>query len=266
MKSIDVDEVRRLLCDATCARIRVEPDAGSLVIDTPHILQDGRLLQVFIRRDEAGAVLVDEGGFAAAEAELHIRSSRVLRKRHAEIREICESLYLEFSSGRIRYTAADVSSAIVRIAVLALAVDRVLGLGGRRFLESPWLASRSGLSDELRERGLKVTPRRRIELQTNGTVTVDFEITGTGHRQALVEFLAGTDIAHATAAVDRAIVNLRLLQNDGHQAKLFGVYEEHSAAAGERMQARFNDAIGGAAVLLSSSDAPHRIHQELTAA
>lgn len=257
-------EIKDALCEATCTRIRVNRAGEAWTVDTPHVLQDGHLLQVFVERCGNGW-LVHDGGFATAEAEAYLKSPAAVRSRHKQLDAIGTTLGIGRVRGRFEYSAGSLDEALQRVAVMALAVDRALALEGPRFTESPWAESKATLARELGRRDLTVFQDRRIRLE-HGVVKVDFVVAPPDdRRRAVIEFLAGSRPETATTAVDRAVVNLRLLAHAGYDASLFGVYDEVSPAADPRLQERFRDSVGTEVQLLPSREAPDAIRELLLA-
>lgn len=261
--TVIADSIRDAFCAAMRGRLNVARGGSGWVIDTPHILQDGRLLQVFVsERDRKWAV--SDGGWAAQAATMATRSDRALANKLRAFKDIAGSLDLSVSKdGRIGFEADDLATVAARTAVLALAVDRALSVVAAHAQGAP-AAGRQALMGELSDRGVRVAPRQRVRLNNDGSVQVDVLATGSAG-VAAIEYLSGNRPENATVSVDRAIVNLIQLDR-GWQGRLFAVYDEASYAADAKLRSRFASAAPSKARLLPLASAAGEIAKALAIA
>ena len=254
--------VEQALLDVLRDDARCRPDGDELVLDTPYILQDGHLLQVYLSPADGSGLSVTDGGFAASQAEVFARSPAVVRERRGELQKIAERLGLEWD-GEFRFVAPTLADAMQRVSFIACAVDRALSLNEFR-PGRPTPPLRRRLQDALHKSGLKVTQRAKIPAGPTQHVTVDYRVARNGHDGA-VRLLSGQTQTGAEIAVDCAVTIFHLLVGAGYPGELFAVYDEESVAAESKHRDRFWRARPERAVLLSGHEAEIVIQQRLSA-
>lgn len=235
-----------------------------LRVDTPYVLQDGRLLRVYLRWcGEHGGFIASDGGYATGQIEAFVRSAAALRERYAELKGIARGLDIEWDGAEFRFCAPDLETVARRTAVLARAVDRALTLIPTR--TRPTTAPlHARLLAEFRQAGLSVVHRATIVIPPLPEVTVDFRLYR-NHSEAAVEMLAARTERGAAIAIDRAVSSFHLLSRGKYPGLLVAVYDEEGATAATPLLDRFRSAAPERTLLLPSHDAVHGIVRRLAA-
>jgi hypothetical protein len=259
---ISCTAVEQALVGALRAEVSCVPAGDRHRVDTPYVLQDGHLLQVFLwATGENGTVVASDGGYATAQVETFARSVGALRERYADLKAIANALELEWDA-EFRFSAPDLDSAARRIAVLARAVDQSLTLVHTRQRRAGG-ALREQLGRDLREAGLRATRRARIRPHGEERgVMVDYRVQRNGSEGA-VEVLGGRTFQGAAISVDRAVATFHILERLQYRGRLFAVYDEDSPAGELELRERFRSAGPRGAMLLPGSEAVPTILDEL---
>ena len=263
---LDIVEVKRALNEALRENLRCALDDGRVRVDTPYVLQDGHLLQVFLNRSPAGDITASDGGWATSQFELH--TTHLPERRYDTLRNIATRLGLEWE-GDFRLTAGDLTDAARRIALLARAVDLTLTLargtrppGTKTALDAAearpgrWQVEEE-LESKLTGTGLAVTARARIPIHgPQRSVTVDYLVSRNGSEAVL-------DILTSRAKLDRTAVDFNVLNSSGYPGSLFAVYNEASAAGRQPMLERFKVTAPERTILVPARDAAAAIKGRL---
>lgn len=261
MKLPNEAHVRAELAEATLSRIAVRTAGATLIVDTPHVLQSGEVLQVTIEAIPAG-LLVHDGGLTLREFESAEMSPRLWASKQHELRRIAAQWNLGWR-GRFEFMAESLAEATKRMAVLAIAADQALTL-----IPTPRATAtdtRQRFVRALAARGLVAEARKTLPVD-GGEVTIDWLVRG-GSGSAAVEFIGGTHVESAQTSVDHAIVNfLQIDRANAFAGPLVGVYDEYSAAAEERHLTTFASLLGSRADLVSVTAAPAHLAERLALA
>lgn len=255
-------EIRRALLrvfdDATTA----QRSGDVITLDTPYPLLDAHLFQAIVEQDERGAFVVSDGGWAVQQATMFVRAEGLLRTRLAEMRAIAEDLDLEWDH-EFRFVEGDLDAAMLRVSMLATAVDRALARIHAK-PSHPRPVVRNRLVGAFREVGLKVATRVRIPVMQHRHVTVDYRLRQ-NEAEAAVELLTSRTTAGAAISVDRAIANFHDLDNAGYAGTLVAVYDSESPVAGSGLLDRFRSAKPERSLLLPDARAAVQVAELLAA-
>jgi hypothetical protein len=234
-----------------------------LRLDTPYVLQDGCLLQVFLSAVPGnGHIVASDGAYAVQQIEI-LSSPATLRARYGELERIARELDLDWDT-EFKFVESDMESVLRRIAVLARAVDRSLGVVTQRTRRSSRHIG-AQISSELRDLGLHVT--RRAKLVTAGDqppVTVDLRVRG-DDAEAAVEVITAQTEGWAASSIDRAAATFRVLERGRYAGHLVAVYDPYSPVAKPENLRRFKAAGPDDAKLVPSDDAVDEIERLLVA-
>lgn len=243
--------------DLRCWR---DHDGDRLVVDTPHTLQDGHVFRFYVQGQTDGRLRISDDGFASRQVEMFAHSDSVLRERYADLKQIARELALDWDT-EFSFIATDLKSALRRIPSLLRAVDQSLALPRGRGSRSQAVFEQR-LAEKLREAGLTVLRRHAVDTQRGESVRVDYLVRRNGS-EAAVELLGGSTTSRASSSVDRASANFRLLERGGYRGLRIAVYDELSAAASEKLRARFAQVSPPHVLLLPAREAVSRIVMEL---
>ena len=238
-------------------------DGPALRLDTPYVLQDGRLLRVYLRpAANNGGLVASDGGYATSQVEIFARSAASMRERYEEMKQIAHSLDLEWDT-EFRYYAPGLGEAVRRLGVLARAVDRTLTLFSKQRAR-PASPIKKLLASQFQSYGLIVRNREKIPLPDGRHVTVDQLVRRNGS-QAAVEVLTAKTRGGAVIAVDHAIGNFHQLRWAKFGGIMAGVYDESSPAVEVDLRKRFETSLPESTLLLAGSEAAGRLAERLKA-
>lgn len=221
--------VRDALTRALTDDISCSMTSSGVVVDTPFILQDGRLLRVLLRpTGENGTIEASDGGYALEQVEIMFRAGSSRRERLAEIKRIATELHLDWDTA-LGFTAHSLDEAVRRLPVLAQGVDRTLTLTHAisRRRERPL---RARLANDLREAGLKLRTRAKIQTEDGRHESVDYVVEHEATSKAAVRLLSAETPSGAGMAADRAAGVFTRLDRAQYPGLLVAVYDEHTSS------------------------------------
>ena len=264
---LDPESVRRAVLTALLEDLECSPVASGVQIDTPFILQDGRLFRALLQPSgENGSVIASDGGFAVEQFEIRFSSIQARRERFEELRRIAVELHLDpwEASGPLTFRSESLEEAARRLPILAQAADRALSLLQSR-MRGKETSLRSRLADDFEDNGFDVRRRSKIEIGHDVYVKVDLELSREDRAAAAVQVLSAVTQSGAMIAADRAVVNFTRLSRAQYNGKLFAVYNEHSPSGVSQVLDRFIAAKPDRAILIPGTEAIEVITSALAA-
>lgn len=215
--------------DITCER-----EGDGFVLDTPYVLSDGHLLEVYLERGtENGDFIVSDRGYATEQIDLFVKSAPARNARYTEMRQIAHELGMEWDAD-FSYQSRNLTRALEKMAILAQGVDRALSLTSVRAGRQPQTLDRE-LAQQFRGYGIGVKRNSRIQLREGGpTVNVGFHLMGK-QREAAVEVLSG----ETYSVYDHASANFAILKKGNWQGLLFAIYDEEAEGTAQLDRFRY---------------------------
>lgn len=262
------ERVQQAVLAALVEDLECQRTPAGIQIDTPFILQDGRLFRALIRpTGENGTVVTSDGGFAVEQFEIRFSSVQARRERVEQLKRIAVELHLDpldTNDGSLTFRSESLEEAARRLPILAQAADRALSLLQSR-IRGKERPLRSRLADDFQDNGFDVGRGRKIEIGHDTYVKVDLELGRQDRPVAAVQVLSAVTQSGAVIAADRAVVNLTRLSRASYDGKLFAVFNTHSPSGVEQVLNRFAAAKPEQAVLVPSDDAVEIITNALVA-